>query len=163
MYALLRDYKEENGDCRVPHRKGKPSRLYEWVLTQRGQYRLKRDGKRSSLTNEREVLLDKIGFTWRINLSWNDRFQQLENVGSCSGAAILQADSSLYCWCSSQLESRQRWRKREREYQRELSRWKNSRRRGNRPTWRDKAQYEKWIKREELLDQLDFWNQFRST
>lgn len=163
MYALLRDYKEENGDCLVPYRKGKPSRLYEWVLTQRGQYRLKRDGKRSNLTNEREVLLDKIGFTWRINLSWNDRFQQLENVGSCSGAAILQADSSLYCWCSSQLESRQRWRKREREYQRELSRWKNSRRRGNRPTWRDKAQYEKWIKREELLDQLDFWNQFRST
>lgn len=92
MYALLRDYKEENGDCLVPHRKDKPSRLSEWVLTQRGQYRLKGEGKRSTLSNEREVLLDKIGFTWKIHLSWNDRFQQLKNVGSCSGAAMLQAD-----------------------------------------------------------------------
>ena len=163
MYALLRDYKEENGDCLVPHRKGKPSRLYEWVLTQRGQYRLKRDGKRSSLTNEREVLLDKIGFTWKINLSWNDRFQQLENVGSCSVGAISQADSSLYFWCSSQVVCRQQWREREREYQRELSSWKKSRRRGDRPTRRDQTRYEKWIKREELLDQLGFWDEFLSS
>ena len=140
-----------------------PSRLSEWVLAQRGQYRLKRDGKRSNLTSEREVLLDKIGFTWKIHLSWNDRFQQLENVGSCSVAAISQADSSLYYWCSNQVESRQLWSKREREYQRELSSWKKSRRRGDRPTRRDQTKCEKWIKREELLDELDFWNQFISS
>ena len=163
MYALLRDYKEENGDCLVPYCSGKTSKLARWVVYQRTQHKLKGEGKRSYLTDEMQAKLDDIGFTWKIILSWNDRFQQLKNVGSCSGAAIRQADSSLYCWCSSQLKSRQRWRKREREYQRELSRWKKSRRRGDRPTRRDQTKYEKWIKREELLDQLDFWNQFRST
>jgi len=162
MYALLRDYKEENGNCLVTQNRG-DKKLARWVSTQRGQYRLKDDGKRSTLSSEREVLLDKIGFTWKINPSWNDRFQQLENVGSCKGPVINAIDTSLYSWCAYQVHSRQLWEKNEREYQRQLSSWKKSRRRGDRPTRRDQTKYEKWIKREELLDQLGFWNQFRST
>ena len=166
MYALLCDYKEENGDCLVPQTKGNVSKLAKWVCKQRSEYKRKRERKPSSLSDEREALLDQIGFTWKILVvSWDERYQQLEKIGSCSGPAVLQADSSLYKWCSYQLESRKLWRKKEREYQRELSSWKKSGRRGDRPKWSKNQliRHERWIEREELLDQLDFWNQFRNS
>jgi hypothetical protein len=164
MYAELCDYKRKNGDCLVSMVNGKTSDLWCWVLTQRRQYRLKHEEKPSNLSDEREELLDEIGFPWRILSSWNDRFQQLENVGSCSSSAIRNSDLSLslYHWCRTQLERRTEWREREREYQRELSSWEKSRRRGDRPTRRNEARYEQWLKQEEDLDQLGFWDEFSS-
>ena len=163
MYALLCAYKEENGDCLVPQHSGNVSKLAAWVNTQRAQYKLKDAGKPSNLSDERKALLDEIGFTYRVTLPWGDRFQQLEKVGSCSKSAILSSDRRLCQWCSRQVEIRQQWRKKEREYQRELSSWKNSGRRGDRPKRRDQTKYETWIKREERLGQLGFWEQFRNT
>ena len=155
MFELLCVYKEENGDCLVPQNSG--SKLCNWVKQQRAQYRLKGEGKPSHLSEERIALLEALGFTWKANLSWEDRFQQLEKIGSCS----IPTSGSFYGWCIHQVESRQRWRKKEMEYQRELSSWEKSNRRGDRPTRRDETRYEKWIKREERLDELGFWDEFR--
>jgi hypothetical protein len=159
-YAQLLDYKEENGDCLVPVN---TSKLGRWVKQQRAQYRLKIEGKSSFLTDEQQAKLDEIGFSWRTIASWDDRFQQLVKIGSCSRSVIHSIDRSLHSWCHGQIYSRQQWKENKRAYQRELSSWKKSRRRGDRPTWRDQAQYEKWIKREELLDQLGFWDKFTCT
>ena len=108
MYALLRDYKEENGDCLVPYCSGKTSKLARWVVYQRTQHKLKGEGKRSYLTDEMQAKLDDIGFTWKINLSWDDRYLQVQNIGSCKGPVISAIDTSLYCLCAYQVHSRQR-------------------------------------------------------
>ena len=162
MYQKLRAYKEKNGDCIVPVINGKVSELSHWVANQRAQKKLKIEGKPSLLTGERQAKLDEISFTWKVNLSWNDRYRQLQSVGSCSGSAIRDSDASLslYSWCSHQVESQQLWKRNEREYQRQLSSWKGRGHRGDKPT--RKKTHETWIKREELLDQLGFWDQFKN-
>ena len=160
MYQKLRAYKEKNGDCIVPAINGKMSELSHWVANQRAQKKLKIEGKPSLLTAERQAKLDEISFTWKVNLSWNDRYRQLQSVGSCKASVIHAIDLSLYSWCSYQVHSRQLWKENEREYQRQLSSWERSKRRGDRPM--RKKVHETWIKREELLDQLDFWDQFQN-
>ena len=61
-YNVLKDFQRKRKTTRVPEnfRGGK---LAKWTRTQRKQYRLFRDGKKSSLTREKVRLLDKIGFS----------------------------------------------------------------------------------------------------
>jgi len=64
-FSLLEQYKEANGDCRVPqnHRIGnKP--LGEWVHSQRKEYWKRQKGKMSALTQERIKKLNAIDFIW---------------------------------------------------------------------------------------------------
>jgi len=60
---LLKDYKEKHGHCQVPRDHGK---LGEWVTRQRSEFNKLRRGKPSSLTKERIVQLEKLGFRWRL-------------------------------------------------------------------------------------------------
>jgi len=61
----LEAYKAEFGHCRVPT-KNFPSNpaLGQWVNDQRRQYRLMKQGKPSSMTEERVRILSDIGFEW---------------------------------------------------------------------------------------------------
>lgn len=60
-YNELLDYKAEHGHVRVPQ--DYPI-LGEWVANQRRQYKLFKDGRRSSLTPERIDLLKQANFIW---------------------------------------------------------------------------------------------------
>jgi hypothetical protein len=66
-FEELRRYREEHGNCRVKAGKKKDSsysKLGKWVDHQRQLYRLRAQGKPTSLSDERIAALDEIGFEW---------------------------------------------------------------------------------------------------
>lgn len=60
----LKAYKEAFGNCMVPQRYQANPSLGTWVHTQRRQYKLMKEGKKSSMTQEKAKALDSIGFYW---------------------------------------------------------------------------------------------------
>jgi len=73
-YEELIMYKNKNDHTQVP---ASYPNLGVWVGTQRKQYHLMQQGKQSHMTPERIELLNKINFTWKINV-WNERYQELK-------------------------------------------------------------------------------------
>ena len=101
-FEALRNYKEAHGDCLVSSRH--PG-LGIWVTTQRRNYRLLKEGKKSRITQERIDLLNSIGFEWSVNkvLSWTDRFELLRNYKEAHGDCLVpQRQSTLGIWVHHQ-------------------------------------------------------------
>lgn len=63
-FEELKAYKELFGNCMVPQRYQANPSLGTWVHTQRRQYKLMKEGKKSSMTQEKAEALDSIGFYW---------------------------------------------------------------------------------------------------
>jgi len=92
----LKEYKEKHGNCNVPQVYPANKPLGEWVKTQRKHYRLKQQGKKSSMTEERILELEDVGFVWKVGTAdnarndelWNQRFEELkeykEKHGNCN-------------------------------------------------------------------------------
>jgi hypothetical protein len=79
------DFKKINGHPNVPVRSGS---LGMWINTQRKQYRLLKEGKRSSLTNDRREKLESIGFVFKCQpprIPWDERFQKLVDFKKING------------------------------------------------------------------------------
>ena len=57
-------YKSTNGNCMVPQRYQVNLPLGTWVHTQRRQYKLMNEGKKSSMTKDKVDALHSIGFNW---------------------------------------------------------------------------------------------------
>lgn len=72
-FEELVDYKCKHGDCLVPTNYAPNAQLGTWVANQRKHYRLMREGKRSIMTQERIVLLERAGFQWSIRPSGSRR------------------------------------------------------------------------------------------
>ena len=67
-YDLLVDYKNENGNCKVPSKyEVQGVRLGRWVTEQRSQFNKKEKGQKSNLTDKRMNRLNAIGFIWQVN------------------------------------------------------------------------------------------------
>lgn len=74
----LVDFRKRFGHCLVPNNWIENVKLSQWVKRQRHQYKLKREGKNSSLCDEKIIALESIGFTWSVQEdTWEERFQQL--------------------------------------------------------------------------------------
>lgn len=58
----LREFKEQNGHCRVPQRFADNKKLGGWVLYVRHQYRKFQLGQPSTMTRERVAQLEELGF-----------------------------------------------------------------------------------------------------
>mmetsp|Transcript_23095 Transcript_23095/g.35678 ORF Transcript_23095/g.35678 Transcript_23095/m.35678 type:complete len:354 (+) Transcript_23095:65-1126(+) len=63
-FQELKVYKNTFGNCMVPQRYQANPQLGTWVHTQRRQYKLMIEGKKSSMTREKAQALDSIGFFW---------------------------------------------------------------------------------------------------
>lgn len=63
-YDELVQYRSKHGDCNVPQLWPQSRALGRWVMKQRCQYNLKKQGKKNQLTDEKEAKLDAIGFAW---------------------------------------------------------------------------------------------------
>jgi hypothetical protein len=71
-------YHKVNGHCLVLRNDTKNGPLVRWVWRQRYQQRRKEEGKHSTLTDERQVRLDQLGFVWDSHkASWEERFEEL--------------------------------------------------------------------------------------
>ena len=72
-FAELLEFKQQNGHCCVPHNFEK-SALARWVKRQRYQYKLKIEGKQSTMTDDRVVVLEALGFIWDYHgAAWQER------------------------------------------------------------------------------------------
>ena len=63
-FSQLTEFKQVNGNCRVPYKYKENQQLADWVRTQRSHYQRFIDGKPSPITKDRIKKLDDIGFTW---------------------------------------------------------------------------------------------------
>jgi len=63
-FEELKVFKEKHGDCLVPQRYPPNPQLGTWVNTQRRHYKLMKDNKHSSMTEDRVRALEALGFVW---------------------------------------------------------------------------------------------------
>jgi hypothetical protein len=85
----LREYKRLNGDCIVLRGYLQNPRLASWVAEQRKQYKLSKDGKLSSITQERINLLNELDFAWNAQgAAWTRHMASLrsfrDEFGHCN-------------------------------------------------------------------------------
>jgi hypothetical protein len=77
----LIEFIKERGHCSVPHTFEENPALARWVKRQRYQYKLLQQGKASTLTDERVLALDRVGFVWDSHsAAWNDRLHEYRRV-----------------------------------------------------------------------------------
>jgi len=111
-FEELLQFRDKNGHCLVPNCHPENPTLAQWVKRQRYQYKLKVDGKRSTVTDERVSLLDKAGFTWDSHKAiWAERIEELKEFkkkfGHCNIPSRYQTNHQLAIWVKRQ---RRQWK-----------------------------------------------------
>lgn len=99
----LCEFRRHHGHCHVPHTYMENAALAQWVKRQRYQYKLKSEGKRSTLSDERVRLLNKIGFIWNSHdVVWEERLFELSmykrNHGNCIVPSNYERNPQLAVW-----------------------------------------------------------------
>jgi hypothetical protein len=86
----LCEFRKDSGHCHVPNTYARNAPLAQWVKRQRYQYKLKVEGKRSTLSDERVRLLHKIGFIWNSHEAvWEERHNELHQYKRVHGHCIV--------------------------------------------------------------------------
>ena len=77
-FEELLQFRKLRGHCCVPHTFDENPSLARWVKRQRYQYKLKAEGKPSTMTDERIIALEQSGFVWDSHgAAWLERWQEL--------------------------------------------------------------------------------------
>lgn len=108
---LLR-FREENGHCLVPNCHPENPALAQWTKRQRYQYKLKQDGKRSTITDERVRALEEAGFVWDSHKAvWSERLEELKDFkkqyNHCNVPSRYKPNHQLAIWVKRQ---RRQWK-----------------------------------------------------
>jgi hypothetical protein len=102
-FQELVDFKKINGHTNVPKRSGP---LGAWVHKQRPQYRLLKEGKYSTLTNDKCEKLESIGFVFKGGPTvtpWDERFKELVDFKKSNGHMnVPQRSGTLGLWVTTQ-------------------------------------------------------------
>lgn len=103
----LIEFKKEYGHCCVPSHWPQNSPLAQWVKRQRSQYKLKMEGKRSNMTNQRQSALEELGFVWDSHSAlWEERLNELRAFrdlhGHCNIPTRYPSNQSLAIWAKCQ-------------------------------------------------------------
>ena len=103
----LVEFRKIHGHCNVPHKFPENPLLAVWAKRQRYQYTLKCRGEHSTLTNERQVELEKLGFIWDSHrAAWEERFSELLQFMAQEGHVNVPANHptnpSLAIWVKCQ-------------------------------------------------------------
>jgi hypothetical protein len=101
------EFKQQKGHCCVPNTFEKNPALARWVKRQRYQYKLKIEGKESTMTDERVVVLDEHGFIWNSHsAAWQERFNELaeykELHENCNVPSNYSSNPQLVTWTKCQ-------------------------------------------------------------
>jgi hypothetical protein len=105
----LANYRKIHGHCNVPQNCSENTKLGKWVGTQRNNYRLHREGKKSQMTTIRIQELESLGFEWkpsRVGITaWEDRLSELANYrkvhGHCNVPQNYIENSKLANWVAN--------------------------------------------------------------
>ena len=106
-YEELLDFRLKSGHCLVPNQYSENPSLAEWVKRQRYQYKLKGMGKHSSMSDDRVIALEKLGFVWNSHDAvWEERLKELKlykNVfGNTNVPSKYEANPQLAIWIKRQ-------------------------------------------------------------
>ena len=111
-YERLNDliaYKDEHGDMDVPQKYPPNPALGVWVNKQRMEYKNKRKGIRSSMTEVKIRHLENVGFKWaklKGVAAWNQKFEELQEYkklhGNCDVPTKHKENRALGRWVSTQ-------------------------------------------------------------
>ncbi|CAJ1967452.1 unnamed protein product [Cylindrotheca closterium] len=115
VQQLIR-FKEEHNHCNVPLNYAKDMSLANWTKRQRRQYRLKIEGRHSTMTDERQQVLEQIGFVWDSHAaSWNERWGQLRDFqkehGHCLVPKKYPKNQKLAVWVKVQRRQFKLWKR----------------------------------------------------
>lgn len=111
-FEELLQFRDVNGHCLVPNCHPDNPALAQWTKRQRYQYKLKMDGKRSTITDERVRALDEAGFVWDSHKAvWAERLEELKEFkkefGHCNVPSRYQTNHQLAIWVKRQ---RRQWK-----------------------------------------------------
>eukprot|EP00934_Nitzschia_sp_Nitz4_P002108 Nitzschia sp. Nitz4//scaffold256_size27904//11125//14572//NITZ4_008168-RA/size27904-snap-gene-0.11-mRNA-1//-1//CDS//3329544408//2108//frame0 len=110
-YRELIRFRERHGHCLVPHKWHENLALATWVKRQRYQWKLRQQGKRSTLTTDRLDALSRLGFVWDShNATWEERFNELVEFKRLHGHTSVPTtykNHSLSVWVQCQ---RRQWK-----------------------------------------------------
>jgi len=85
-YSELVEFHKQHGHCLVPLNWAPNPSLAHWVKRQRYQYRIKIEGKHSTMSDERERALQELRFSWDSHsAAWLERWEELANFKRCYG------------------------------------------------------------------------------
>ena len=74
----LLKFRQSHGHCLVPHKWSSNVALAQWVKRQRYQYKLKKAGMHTTMTDERERALEQLGFVWDSHAAvWEERLNEI--------------------------------------------------------------------------------------
>merc|ERR1712159_188705 len=94
-FEELLQFRDQHGHCLVPNCHPDNPALAQWTKRQRYQYKLKMDGKRSTITDERVRALDEAGFVWDSHKAvWAERLEELKEFKSNTSIAMYQAGTN---------------------------------------------------------------------
>lgn len=78
-FEELLDFRLKHGHCLVPNAFKENPSLAEWVKRQRYQFKLKRLGHHSNMSDDRIAALEKLGFVWNSHDQvWEERLKELK-------------------------------------------------------------------------------------
>eukprot|EP00980_Cylindrotheca_fusiformis_P025203 scaffold13271_cov110-Cylindrotheca_fusiformis.AAC.6 len=105
-YTELVKFHRNHGHCLVPLRFPQNSSLSHWVKRQRYQYRVKSEGKHSTLDDDRQAALEALGFVWDSHsASWEERWNELHDFriafGHTNVPKTYKANPQLGIWVKS--------------------------------------------------------------
>lgn len=103
----LLNFKDERGHCSVPYAYDGNPTLARWVKRQRYQYKLKQQGKISTITDERIQELESVGFVWDSHSAvWQERYKELKEYsakhGNCDVPTHFPPNLELGTWVKCQ-------------------------------------------------------------
>jgi hypothetical protein len=106
-YDDLAAFRGIHGHCLVPHNMPENPPLAQWVKRQRYQYKLLTAGKHSTLTQERVMELESLGFVWDSHaVAWEERLDELRlfkaKHGHTTVPANFKGNPTLAIWIKCQ-------------------------------------------------------------
>eukprot|EP00978_Attheya_sp_CCMP212_P011991 scaffold29709_cov53-Attheya_sp.AAC.3 len=102
-FQELVGFKKINGHTNVSRRSGQ---LGTWVITQKTQYRLLKEGKDSSMTSDKCEKLKSIGFEFKCQPTWDQRFQELVGFKKINGHTnVSRRSGQLGTWVDTQRQA----------------------------------------------------------
>ena len=106
-FEELLEFRSKLGHCLVPNNFPANPALAQWVKRQRYQYKLKQQGKRSTLSEERMKVLEEIGFVWDSHSTcWEERLKELleyrDAKGDCNVPSRYNENRQLAVWVKRQ-------------------------------------------------------------
>ena len=112
QYFNLEGFKAAHGHCMVPFTYESDPSLGLWVAAQRRQYNYLKEGKLSTLTSERKILLEKLGFVWDVRaFKWQQQFEELVDFIELNGHSFVpMKQSPLGPWVNTQRRQYALWK-----------------------------------------------------